>query len=61
MKRDAWLTHPTSVELVFNTKPEELWQIILREKGLEISVAVPSPGRFVVELKQPEMDEPHLS
>ena len=33
MKRDAWLTHPTSVELVFNTKPEELWQIILREKG----------------------------
>ena len=33
MKRDAWLTHPASVELVFNTRPEELWQIILREKG----------------------------
>ena len=33
MKREAWLTHPASVELVFNTKPEELWQIILREKG----------------------------
>ena len=33
MKRDAWLTHEASVELVFNSKPESLWQAILREKG----------------------------
>jgi putative transcriptional regulator len=33
MKRDAWLTHPASLELVFHSKPEELWQRILRDKG----------------------------
>jgi len=46
---------------VFNTKPEELWQIILREKGWKYRLLSQVPGRFVVELKQPEMDEPHLS
>jgi putative transcriptional regulator len=33
MKRKAWLTHPASLDLVFDTKPEELWQKILRDKG----------------------------
>jgi putative transcriptional regulator len=33
MKRKAWLTHPASLELVFDTPPAELWQKILREKG----------------------------
>jgi putative transcriptional regulator len=33
MKRDAWLTHPASLELVFDTNPKELWQIVLRQKG----------------------------
>ena len=33
MKRKAWLTHPASLELVFDTEPEKLWQIILRQKG----------------------------
>jgi putative transcriptional regulator len=33
MKRKAWLTHPASLDLVFETKPEELWQIVLRQKG----------------------------
>lgn len=33
MKRKAWLTHPASVDLVFNTPAEGLWQRILREKG----------------------------
>jgi putative transcriptional regulator len=33
MKRQAWLTHPASVELVFDTAFEELWQNILRHKG----------------------------
>src|SRR5213083_2652216 len=33
MKRKAWLTHPASLELVFETKPEQLWQNILRQKG----------------------------
>ncbi len=33
MKRKAWLTHPASLELVFETPPEQLWQKVLKSKG----------------------------
>src|ERR1051325_6355277 len=33
MKRKAWLTHPASLELVFETDPAQLWQTILRQKA----------------------------
>lgn len=33
MKRKAWLTFPATVNLVFETPPEDLWQKVLREKG----------------------------
>ena len=33
IKRKAWVTHPASLELVFDTKPDELWQNVLRQKG----------------------------
>src|SRR5437899_6022685 len=33
MKRKAWLTHPASLELVFEANPEQLWQSILSQKG----------------------------
>ena len=33
LKRDAWLTHPASLDLIFDTSPAELWQKILRQKG----------------------------
>jgi putative transcriptional regulator len=33
MKRDAWLTHPASLELVFDADPAKLWRAILRQKG----------------------------
>lgn len=33
MKRKSWLTFPASVELVFDTPPEQLWQKILKSKG----------------------------
>jgi putative transcriptional regulator len=33
MKRKAWLTHPATLDLVFNSAPEKLWSTILREKG----------------------------
>ena len=33
MKRKSWLTHPASVELIFNTPPEKLWQTVLQIKG----------------------------
>jgi putative transcriptional regulator len=33
MKRKSWVTFPASLELVFETPPEQLWQKILRSKG----------------------------
>jgi putative transcriptional regulator len=33
MKRKSWLTFPASVELVFETPPDQLWQKILKDKG----------------------------
>jgi len=33
MKRDAWLIHPASVDLVFDVEPEKIWKKILRKKG----------------------------
>ncbi len=33
MKSKAWLTYPASLELVFDTPPERLWQTILHRKG----------------------------
>jgi putative transcriptional regulator len=33
LKRKAWLTHPASLELVFDMQPDQLWQKILRQKG----------------------------
>lgn len=33
MKRKSWLTHPASLELVFETPPEDLWPRVLKNKG----------------------------
>jgi len=33
LKRKAWFTYPASLELVFETPPEKLWQTILQRKG----------------------------
>jgi putative transcriptional regulator len=33
MKRKSWLTFPATLELVFETPPEELWQKIIKSKG----------------------------
>jgi len=44
MKRDAWLTHPASLELVFETEPTQLWQSILRSKG----------GKYLLLAQMPE-------
>lgn len=33
MKRKSWLTYPASLELVFETPPDQLWPRILRSKG----------------------------
>jgi putative transcriptional regulator len=33
MKQKSWLTFPATVELVFETPPEQLWQKVLQRKG----------------------------
>lgn len=33
MKREAWLLHPASLELVFDTEPGQLWRVVLQQKG----------------------------
>ncbi|MDB6065576.1 MAG: YqgE/AlgH family protein [Pedosphaera sp.] len=43
MKRQAWLTHPASLDLVFDTGPENLWQSILRQKGLKYRLLAETP------------------
>jgi putative transcriptional regulator len=43
MKRKAWLTHPASLELVFDRPPEQLWQEILRRKGGRYRILAQSP------------------
>ncbi len=43
MKRKAWLTHPASLELVFDTSPDQLWQTILRRKGWKYKLLAQSP------------------
>ena len=32
MARHDWLTHPATVELVFQSNPEQLWKEILRQQ-----------------------------
>ena len=43
MRRDTWLTHPASIELIFFEAPETLWQHILREKGPVYRLLAESP------------------
>ena len=43
MKRKAWLTHPASLELVFKARPEQLWPMILRQKGGKYRLLAETP------------------
>jgi putative transcriptional regulator len=43
MKRKAWLKHPASLELVFDTDPDQLWQAILRQKGWRYKLLAQMP------------------
>jgi putative transcriptional regulator len=43
MKRDTWLTHPASVDLVFYPQPGELWKLILAEKGWKYRLLADAP------------------
>ncbi len=43
MKRKAWLTHPASLDLVFDAQPDQLWQKILRSKGWKYRLLAQMP------------------
>jgi putative transcriptional regulator len=43
MKRDTWLTHPASIDLVFHPDHGQLWQQILRQKGWKYRLLADSP------------------
>ena len=43
MKRKSWLTHPASLELVFETDPALLWQTILQHKGWKYRLLAQMP------------------
>jgi putative transcriptional regulator len=43
MKRNAWLTHPATLELVFDAEPSQLWQSILRQKGGKYKLLAQTP------------------
>jgi len=43
LKRDAWLIHPASIELVFHPRPADLWKTILRQKGPQYHLLAESP------------------
>jgi len=43
LKRDSWLTHPASIDLVFHTKPQQLWQMILQQKGSKYRLLSQTP------------------
>jgi putative transcriptional regulator len=43
MKREAWVTHPATLDLVFETDPEELWSMILRQKGWKYRLLAEMP------------------
>jgi len=43
MRRNAWLVHPATLDLVFHTEPASLWQDILRKKGWRYRLLAESP------------------
>jgi putative transcriptional regulator len=43
MKRQAWLTHPASLDLVFETPPDQLWRKILGAMGWKYKLLAQMP------------------
>jgi putative transcriptional regulator len=43
MKREAWLTHPASLDLVFDADPAQLWKTILGQKGVKYKLLSQMP------------------
>jgi putative transcriptional regulator len=43
MKRNSWVTHPASLDLIFDPHPETLWQRILRKKSWRYQILAEAP------------------
>lgn len=43
MKREAWLTHTATVDLVFDMDPTQLWRKILLQKGWQYQLLANAP------------------
>jgi putative transcriptional regulator len=43
MARQDWMTHPASLDLIFDTDPALLWKSILRQKGHQSRLLAESP------------------
>lgn len=43
MKRNAWLTHPATLDLVFDSEPDSLWKKILCTKGWKYQLLAEMP------------------
>ena len=43
MKRDTWMIHPASLELVFHPQPDQLWRHILSQKGWKYRLIAEQP------------------
>jgi len=43
MKRDTWMVHPASVDLVFHPNPTQLWPLILKDKGWKYRLIAEGP------------------
>lgn len=47
MERGAWITHPASIDLVFDPDTDKLWQkILVKQKGWESKLLAQSPEDF---------------
>jgi putative transcriptional regulator len=43
MRREAWLTHPASLELIFDVDPADMWRAILKKMGGTYRLLADSP------------------
>ncbi len=43
MARKDWMTHPASLDLIFDTDPSVLWKTIIRQKGAKFRLLAESP------------------
>ena len=46
MSRGAWVTHPATIDLVFDPDTQNLWKKILQEKGWEYQLLARAPEDF---------------